>query len=71
MKNRLAPVVDEGSYILFPGHRVLPDVTNEYCLHFVELAHCIKGQGKNLPPQFVRNENPIINASLLLVKSLW
>jgi hypothetical protein len=46
MKNRLAPVVDQGGYILIPDHRVLPDVTYENCLHFVGLAHCVKGQGK-------------------------
>jgi hypothetical protein len=57
--HRLAPVVAEGGYIPFPDHRVPPDVPYENYLFYTELARNVWGQGKNLPPQFARNEHPI------------
>jgi hypothetical protein len=57
--HRLAPMVEEGGYIPFPDHRVPPDVPYENYLFFTELARNIWGQGKNLPVQFVRNDQPI------------
>jgi hypothetical protein len=56
---RLAPLVDEGGYIPFPDHRVPPDVPYPNYFFYVELARKVWGHGKNLPPQFVRNDHPI------------
>jgi uroporphyrinogen decarboxylase len=56
---RLLPLVDEGGYIPFPDHRVPPDVPYENYLYYINLARSFWGQNVNLPPQFVRNENPV------------
>jgi len=56
---RLLPLVEEGGYIPFPDHRVPPDVPYENYLHYVSLARDVWGQGINLPPQFMRNEDPV------------
>jgi len=57
--SRLLPVVEAGGYIPFPDHRVPPDVPLENYLYYVELARNIWGQGINLPPQYLHNEQPI------------
>jgi uroporphyrinogen decarboxylase len=56
---RLLPLVEEGGYIPYPDHRVPPDVPYENYLYFIELARNVWGHGINLPPQFVRNDNPV------------
>jgi uroporphyrinogen decarboxylase len=55
---RLLPLVDQGGFIPFPDHRVPPDVPYDNYLYFIGLARNVWGHGVNLPPQFVRNENP-------------
>lgn len=56
---RLLPLVEEGGFIPFPDHRVPPDIPYENYLYYINLARDVWGQGINLPPQFVKNENPV------------